>query len=209
MKRNVLVLLSVFIIAMFLVGCAETVEETDTEDVPVVEDNAGSASEPIEVSAAELAELTTKCDQESKYSDERNNCYVDFIVEKNNFDLCKTLGSEHISEFNCYYNVASTTSNSNLCDNLDDDYTVQKCKAVAERNVDGCAGLDGMDVDLCVEDIAKLNLDPELCKTITGQRMEMCVLEIAKAKNDVSICDHLPAEGAIAVSQEKCQGMVE
>jgi len=62
----------------------------------------------------------------------RNNCISSFAKSKNDFELCKEISGDTIRDY-CYFDIAISLKNPQICDNIKDEYDKDMCYGEAKN----------------------------------------------------------------------------
>jgi hypothetical protein len=159
--------------------------------------------------AGKLSEVSEseyqKCEQITKKIDQLS-CYFNLAETTKNVDVCSKI--DPLIQDSCVNKVALASSNEELCNQITESDVKNNCLATIKKDSSFCDLIDSeLTKNNCLLAIAEVNLDESICDKITSKfTNEKCLLTLAKAKSDVSICEKLPVsiEEASAVTQNNC-----
>ena len=118
--------------------------------------------------------------------------------------VCNTIETEK-ERGACYYNGAIKADDILVCDKISDIEWQSTCKTVLKKNPELCKNLMSKGilgdyyVNLCYEDLAKINNDLSLCDHFRGNNYKYvdCYQGVATYLNSTSVCEKLESKGLV------------
>jgi hypothetical protein len=134
------------------------------------------------------------------------NCYFDLAETTGNVDICGKV--DELMKDSCINKIALSSSDEKLCNQITENNIKNNCLASVKIDSSFCELIDSeLNKNNCFLAMAEATLNESICEKITSKfTNEKCLLTLAKAKSEISICEKLPVsiEEASAVTQENC-----